>query len=66
MSISAKALRLAAGASGSLVVIAAANYYLNLGWFGGRPRLVLSLTLLLTGVVIVMAISHKEIGPKIR
>lgn len=66
MNISSKVVRFAAAVVGVLVVVAAANYFLEFGWFGTRARLVLSSTLLLAVVVIAMAIRNREIGEKMR
>lgn len=66
MSTSEKAIRVAAAIAGVLTLLAAANFYLELGWFGSRSRLVLSLSLLLVIVVVAMALRHKDLGTKLR
>jgi branched-subunit amino acid permease len=55
-----KILRGVAGLLAILVVAAAANYYLELGWFGSRGRFVLSVLLLLACMVVAIAIRNAE------
>lgn len=43
-----------------LLLAAAANYYLDLGWFGNYGRLVLSILLLLSCVLLAVAIRHDQ------
>lgn len=42
------------------LLAAAANYYLDLGWFGNRGRLVLSMLLLSAVVLIAVAIRRGQ------
>lgn len=53
MSGSLKLLRLVAALLAICIAVAAANYYMNLGWFGRYGRLVLSIIVLLTCILLV-------------
>ncbi|MBS1998431.1 MAG: hypothetical protein JSS86_19035 [Cyanobacteria bacterium SZAS LIN-2] len=50
--------RLAVGIVGLCFVLAAANYYGGLGWFGRRDKLVMSALMLLTLIVLSIAIKR--------
>lgn len=53
-------LRVIAVVLAILVVAAAANYYLDLGWFDDRGRLVLSVLLLFSCIVLAVAFRNAE------
>lgn len=53
-------LRAIAAVLATLLVATAANDYLDLGWFADRGRLVLSVLLLFTCIVLAMAFRNKE------
>lgn len=50
-----KLFRILCAVLAPVAIGAAANYYLDLGWFGSRARLVLSVTLLLTCVLLALS-----------
>lgn len=52
-------LRVIAVVLAILLVAAAANYYLDLGWFDDRGRLVLSVLLLFTCIVLAIAFRNE-------
>jgi len=51
-------LRVVAAVIAIMLLAAAANYYLDLGWFGDRARLVLSVLLLPTCIVLAIALRN--------
>ena len=53
-----KLYRVLAVVLAALLVASAANDYLELGWFGSRGKLVVSILLLLTCVLLAIAIRH--------
>jgi hypothetical protein len=52
--------RVLAGVLLILLLAAAANYYLDLGWFGIHGSVVLSMVLLAVGVFVIAVIRHDQ------
>ncbi len=55
-----KRYRMLAAFLAVLLLATAANDYLDLGWFGNRSRLVVSILLLLTCVFLAIAMRHDQ------
>ena len=60
MKVRSATLRVMAAVMTACLLVAAANYYLELGWLGDRPRLVLSVTLLMAAVLLLVAMRTWE------
>lgn len=58
----AKAIQFIAIVLAIAIPAAAANYYFELGWFGGRARLVVSVLVLLACILAALAFKNEERG----
>jgi len=60
--LSPKAIQFIAAVLGIALAAAVANLYLELGWFGGEARLVVSILVLLTCILAALAFKRDERG----